>query len=439
MSNPKMIDVVISGVGLYNLETRKSFSEEQKQLWINLIYDITRYYIDHIAKRTKYPIKISQLYNAFTEKTQLAEIRDLNKKYGFDNIYADSGGLQMITRSKDFKNLSDKDYNKVYDAQQHADFAFCFDEIPVKTDDSKANRTNSDGIYFDSDRLIPCAQKTARNICNQIEYFDKLGTDTKVFYICQGNSIDDYVRWFEQGLAILEPKHWERIQGISLSAKCLGTGTHSDIIELAACRKIYDTFDKKYLGEQIHLLGIGSVPRLIPIFILIKSGFLPFVDISFDSTAIAVLYNYGRYFGTCGKIIKTKNNLYDIKSQFIDTIDMVEHIFKNYGIMDIYSHIDLFVDVLQRRLRIYNVENERERFLIRLLKIVYIHGSFKNYLSAFSDLEKLVPKNASPISHLHDVATFDDFLQWDKHYGVKLDSKYVPNINSKSTLDNFFS
>src|SRR5215471_113146 len=92
--------------------------------------------------------KVSSLFNAYTEETEVKEISTLSRM-GFERLYADSGGLQIVTRGSE---ITPKIKNDIYRVQTNADFAFCFDEIPLKIvgdERSRNERSNVSNKMFD--------------------------------------------------------------------------------------------------------------------------------------------------------------------------------------------------------------------------------------------------------------------------------------------------
>ena len=81
-------------------------------------------------KKIDYPMMISILFNAFTEKNYLERILT-SGKFGFDRVYADSGGLQMVTLGLTANHEAKQE---VYAIQSQTDLAMCFDEIPIKNE-----------------------------------------------------------------------------------------------------------------------------------------------------------------------------------------------------------------------------------------------------------------------------------------------------------------
>ena len=134
-------------------------------------------------KEIDYPMMISILFNAFTEKNYLERILT-SGKFGFDRVYADSGGLQMITLGLTANHQAKQD---VYAIQAKTDLAMCFDEIPIRNEKMVGRAGYLDKVFMYEDHA-KCAKETCYNVMQQIDYFRKVGSSTKVFFIVQGNS-----------------------------------------------------------------------------------------------------------------------------------------------------------------------------------------------------------------------------------------------------------
>lgn len=250
---------------------------------------------DDVAKKN---VKMSILFNAYTEAAFDEWLRKWDI-FGFESLYVDSGGLQVVTTGKQADETLKRE---VYTVQQNSDFAMCFDEIPCgnkmieKELNTKSNRSRTDNKLYFPDRAEACARKTARNIREQIETLADLGSNTKVMYIIQGNNSNDMVEWFRYGVQELDAWHWDHIGGVALADTCIGNGPQESVEMLHAYHRIRREFTNEYTKDHIHLLGVGSVRRLLPIIQFEKGGFLPSnLRVSFDSTTFSMSYVMGRY------------------------------------------------------------------------------------------------------------------------------------------------
>jgi hypothetical protein len=156
-----------------------------------------------VAEKCKSTVsKVSPLFNAYTEELKVKEINVLSRM-GFERLYADSGGLQILTVGSE---ITPQTKNDIYKVQTNADFAFCFDEIPLKTQGERGRneRSNASNKMFDPADCGPLGEQTGKNVKEQVELFQKLGAKTKVILICHGNEVDDFLRYYDSIASKLE-------------------------------------------------------------------------------------------------------------------------------------------------------------------------------------------------------------------------------------------
>ena len=322
-----IFDYVFSAPAYLRLMPSKFEQKNQDQY--ALLAEVVSRGIQKLRKDVERPdekahVKIRVLFNAYTETAFDTWLRKWGL-FGFENLYADSGGLQVVTTGK---IADEKLKSQVYVTQSTSEFAMCFDEIPCenmpvdkklffdkthkventyKKRDSgdpnlrdgslntKSNRSMTQNKFYFPERAEACARKTAQNIREQIERFAGLNSDTKVFYIIQGNTVDDMVDWFRYGVQELDAWHWDHVGGLALADTCMGNGPQQSVQMLEAYHRIRHTFGEEYVKNHIHLLGVGSVRRLIPLVQMDKGGFLPGkLRVSFDSTTFSMSYVMGR-------------------------------------------------------------------------------------------------------------------------------------------------
>lgn len=175
-----------------------------------------------LLKGVDYPLMVSLLFNAFTEKKFSPIIEGANG-FGFDRVYTDSGGLQMVTRKLD---ADIKAKQETYRIQSRHDLTMCFDEIPLRNETGGRSSGNKVFLY---DQLKRCAEETSRNVIDQIDAFTKLDSqtketkETKVFFIVQGNTMNDMLEWFEIATKTIPEEYWKRICGVAVGGMCLGS------------------------------------------------------------------------------------------------------------------------------------------------------------------------------------------------------------------------
>ena len=103
---------------------------------------------------------IDLLFNAYTERDMGPRFLKLDN-FGFDKLYADSGGLQIVSAGL---KVDDSLKGNIYKIQSNADYGMCFDEIPCGNAstviNTKSNRSQTSNKVFYSDRIEATATKT---------------------------------------------------------------------------------------------------------------------------------------------------------------------------------------------------------------------------------------------------------------------------------------
>ncbi len=365
-------------------------------------------------------LEMSILFNAYTEEVVGNWILD-NNKYGFESVYSDSGGLQVVTLGK---TITDEVKQKVYKTQSRSDFAMCFDEIPCRIREG-ADKTNSRAlvhsrVYY-PEEMIACAIKTANNIKEQIEILVKLNSNAKVFYIIQGNTEDDMVEWFKQGIAVLDNWHWDHIAGLAFGSVCMGNGIQESCDMMAAYHRIRKLYTDEYTKNHIHFLGVGSANRLMPLIYLMKSGFLDDkVRVSFDSTSFGVNHVMGRFLDTTGQL--SRADVKNFSKMFGDIFDTFETTFRKYKpTVDRDEIIDHFIKYSRSVSDTINFAPEKNRDIIRTtctLAICYQLIGFIKQLKEIHDtngeIKRKSQANTMAMYNLQFIKTLTDYNEWKK-------------------------
>lgn len=250
--------------------------------------------------------RISLLYNAHTEHS--FGDRFQGYKDHVHEIHADSGGLQAVTLGLD---INDEFKEKIYRNQaKWANIGMCFDEIPVILTSDRSERNDTKGRFFDYENYEELARKTGRNLKRQLEIFDEEESSCKPFAILQGNGVDTYLRWYECMMEEI-PKEWHnRLGGIAMGAAALGTGPLEDVKRAFIASEIAKHWPQDHM--HLHVLGIGSIRRMIPYLVFVQNGLYDNVDISYDSTTHSRAVETGLYYmgeGTT-KFSRQFSNLY---------------------------------------------------------------------------------------------------------------------------------
>lgn len=195
-------------------------------------------------------------------------------------------------------SITDEGREKVYRTQAaHSNIAMSFDEIPVTISAAsvggKTDILLPDTKWFDPDIFDDCAKKSGQNLTRQIEMFIELETACKPLMIIQGNSMDWYKKWADILLQNVPQKYWKYIAGVASSSFSLGNGLREDVERMFSISQL-DVPD--HIKHHVHLLGVGSMHRLIPTIQFRRSGlFDDKMFFSYDSTKHSGGITRGQY------------------------------------------------------------------------------------------------------------------------------------------------
>ncbi len=235
---------------------------------------------------------LSALYNGFTEEKFIKPMDRLNG-LGMHHWYADSGGLQMVTAGREVTPELMKD---IYRVQARAEFAMCFDVIPLRTVATKTSRNervNTTNKVFDRHRLKESAIATGLNVKAQTTYFREHGHATKVILIVQGNNADDMVFFYETLMSQLTEADLLNVGGLAIADTCMGNEVMESVEMLIAANRIAAIAPDCVKGH-LHMLGVGSLSRMRPALYLQKSGFIgSYQRLSYDSSTHTSAHMYG--------------------------------------------------------------------------------------------------------------------------------------------------
>jgi len=344
MVDKKKLDYVISACGMMGVFTpdhEASWFPEYKNATISLMGSLKKR-IAETCYNTN-PL-VSTLYNAYTEKNHVEEFKRLSN-LGSESVYADSGGLQIVTAGK---SITDEIKNQIYKTQTYADYAMCFDVIPlssVSLTRTRNERSNVGNKIFHSVDHQKSAFATGDNIKAQTTYFRNVGAKTKVIIIVQGNNIQDMVDFYNNIASRLTDEDYANIGGMAIADTCMGNGELESIEMLCAAKKISQVCHPN-VRKHLHVLGVGSIYRMRPILYLLKSGYLSeFERVSYDSSSHTSTFQYGllKVNGTCKSIGSYKTmavdkhfrNVYnlfsDTFSQYVTADQFIDNIFGTDG------------------------------------------------------------------------------------------------------------
>ena len=375
--------------------------------------------------------KISLLYNAYTEKRPVEWMGEHYRSL-VHSIHADSGGLQMITLGRTITNELKEE---VYDSQaRNSDIAMCFDVIPVRTlDAGRSDRLDLNNRRFDRTDLERCARETGRNLRRQIDFFDEKGSKSRPMLITQGNDYDSYMKWTEYVVTELDEYHVSRIGGIAMGAAALGKGSLEDFKRAFYFTELPINLQSKHL----HLLGVGSVYRMIPQFIFMQNGLYQNVEMSYDSTTHTSGVTQGRYY---------KDDLaLNFTRAFDDKYRIVwEDIKRNFPFYD-YS-LETFYEALNISSRTYQEKHGNIDPSLQTYG-VFVSSAIKNFLAHVEKLQNSRDEimnmsrgiDATAFNALYSVHNKQDFDHWLRNVGPYVASEPVQEYVEPVTLGGLFA
>lgn len=414
------MDYVFSGCAMMRILPRKEtevFHADYIEMRQTVIAEGVKFAKEKCKKMfPQYDIKQSLLYNAYDEPKAGVKFKEANL-FNFDNLYADSGGLQAVTRGV---NVDSEFKEEIYNKQKIADFAFCFDEIPVEFKDDCTSpefaRTSVDTKHFIAKDFKECAYHTAENINSQLESFE--GESTKTFYILQGNTFEemhDWVRWGSEKI-----KNIDQICGVAPADTCMGNGPLESCDMMMASKLVFNDFPS--MNKQIHLLGVGSATRMYPAIKLAESGFLDSNPLlSFDSSTHPGCLMLGKFFDSRGKKYNQKIQGND-KRSFREFLEFYEDFYSKY--VDNYDQEE-FLNYLVEDNRCRSIGNIEKDIFETLPKYQNIAGSVTTLYSVWlntgffnrcGDMDKARSVIQSPLCLLEDIKTVDDYKHWRRDF-----------------------
>ena len=251
--------------------------------------------------------------------------------------------------------------------------------------------------------------------------------------IAQGNDYDSYMKWVQYVVEELTPYHISRIGGIAMGAAALGKGSLEDFKRAFYFTQLPIELESKHL----HLLGVGSVYRMIPQFIFMQSGLYQNVEMSYDSTTHTSGVTQGRYY--------KDDNSYLFTRAFDDHYRIVwEDIKRNFPF---YPYdLNTFYEALNISSRTYQEKNGTIDPSLQTY-VAIVSSAIKNFLV---HVEKLYHSrdeimnmargiDATAFNALYSVQTPDDFNHWLAEVGPYMASEAVQEYVEPITLGGLFS
>ena len=382
----------------------------------------------------QFDFNLSLLYNGYTEKAMGERFTTID--HGFDKLYSDSGGLQVVTLGKEVTQDIMKD---VYFNQRNSDVAMAFDEIPARNDivtGGKKHRSNIATRVYYPDMAYDCAVKTCENIKNQTDFFVNNNYKARSAFITQGNKFEDILKWFEVGVDKLSKDYWDNIIGFAMAGSCLGSGERETVENLLAYVHIINEYSDMHKKHHVHLLGYGSISRINPAFFMFNSNLVPDGSVlSFDSSSLSMNWMMGKLIGESGKpeefrsekdayikFTELVDNFYEIIAEEIGEFskyDLIKHLVDNRRSMSTTTPPDITGNIIITAARCYLTIGLLNQ-IVNLMKGLHKQTS---YDVLFSD-----------IKHINTVNDLDLWFNDNKKH---LNSKRIYRGNGIS-LDDFF-
>lgn len=369
------------------------------------------------------------LYNAWTESNFGPVIKDLYSDV-LTATQADSGGLQIVTQGL---KIDEPTMEKVFDNQgKYSSMAMSFDEIPLSFSGAKSSRQDLTNRWFDSDIFEQCAKKTGKNLEKQIQMFLDMKSESKPIFIAQGNCYDTYMKWTEYVMSQIPQEHQKYIGGVAMGAAALGHGMLEDIQKAF----IFNQLPISKQNNHVHILALGSITRMSPFLVFLKSGYYKDVHVTYDSTSHTCASTMGRVY-----LDKGYSNLprrFDrlVYQRIFDDIN------KKFGLdMTLEKFYDCIFLSSQSFTEKY--PNDIKDFVSAQFGITFnTIQNFKNHvdlcLKDDEELINIVDKRYNPavLKTLYSIKTKADYDYWMDNVSKYVESKRVSNTKT-STLDDW--
>lgn len=389
-----------------------------------MIDNMTAQYTNH---------KFGVLFNGLTEKHQGPHCRSVFDPY---TIQVDSGGLQMVTLGKK-SGPADKD--EVYRTQaQWGDIGMSFDTMPLKLINDRSTFHDTNSRFFDPSILEDCAVKSGKDLARQIEVFIEEKTKCRPFMIIQGGSLEYYQQWADIVLQQVPQNHWKYIAGISSGAGALGQGLKEDVERVFVLSQL-DL--PSHMLKRFHLLGFGSMSRLIPVIQMKRSGlFSEDIHFTYDSTKHTRSCVNGQY--QLGKKIiqlsRSKDKHYHKAFQLIE--DVCENVFDHKFDEDLFFNTIIMPGgEYTKKFGADHMASERNlaTFAFFLYSVNEVMKAVKLMEDDETKIAEIRKQDYNAFLTLSKIKDVNQFYQWKNEYGKTLNSKAVKNLDEHSSLEAF--
>lgn len=357
------------------------------------------------------------LYNAWTEQ-DFGPIFKNNYADVLECIQADSGGLQIVTQGK---TITPELMDGVFDNQgRYSTMAMSFDEIPLAFSGAKSSRLDLSNRWFDKDNFEQQAKKTGQNVFRQIQAFENMKSVSRPIFITQGNCLETYQKWTELALGEIPAQYHEMIGGVAMGAAALGHGLLEDVQRAYFYTQLPFTFK----CDHLHLLAVGSVFRLVPNLIFMKSGLYKDTHLTYDSTSHTCAATLGRYY--------VNKKSMDFPRFFDKTVyaKIYDDICKKF---DIGMTLDEFHEAINSKSTdFFKKYGSIHRFVVSQMAITLSTiQNFKDHVDlCVNDENEMIAivdtrDNPAIIQSLYSIKSSTDYDYWYKEVGYRLSSHSV--------------
>ena len=379
--------------------------------------------------------KFSFLYNAYQEKGHGSFFKELKDAGYIYAVHADSGGLQMIMRNV---NPNATMRQQIYENQaEFSDIAMSFDEIPliIESADGTAKISDLNTRFFDMENLVSKARESGQNLKDQVQYFNKVKTQSSALMILQGNCLDTYKIWTDELMDVLGEDNYESVGGLALAPTSIGMGLYEDCVRAIALKT------NPYNKNKVHLLGIGSAYRMLP-FVIMNScdWFGKNYHISYDSTSHSrglwgiLDYKMSDQILRCtGQNPKNRAIVYE------NLIEMMD-IKCSYETFDIWCDAQCAVGHWKRLIDGTPLQLEMFSYLCS----AFLLGTVANFMKQLENMTHNVDHINIPelpmLKTMEEVKTHADGIRWLKDHKGFLFSKPVPKTTERlASLAEYFT
>lgn len=381
----------------------------------------------------------SLLYNGFLE----SKFGELFDEVGFtDSVYSvhsDSGGLQIVTQGK---VATPQIKQQIYEAQgRHSDYAMSFDEIPVVLTGATSNRNDVSGRFFDRENLEKYARMSGRNLKEQIQYFVEHDLRAKPLLIVQGNNKESFDLWCKYVLDEIPLELQAKIGGYASGAAALGNGQLEDIERsfYSAQLELPD-----HIKSYMHILGVGSLKRMLPTVTFKRNGVTGNTRISYDSSTHTSGLTMGHYYAR----VKGMTSLSRLKdAAFYSAVADIQKNWGDFIDFDVEQMLQLTVLGKSEEWNAFALANPDKIYQRYVTLFALLLTSVSNFTA---DIEHIYntgdyqsffkrSKDALGYAYLEKIKTTEDFEHWKSHVGKHLKSNRVRDISMKTkSIEDFF-